>query len=62
MSFTVSHQDDDVHLTDFEDYDDGHRDVFAEAAAASQLLVYPTRCKVIYSYQVGIYPRITLRK
>lgn len=48
-------QDDEFDLTDFEDYDDGSREVFAEPGAASQLCVHPTTCKVIYSYQVGVY-------
>lgn len=48
-------QDDEFDLTDFEDYDDGSREVFAEPGAASQLCVHPTTCTVIYSYQVGVY-------
>lgn len=55
MFFTVFGQDDEFDLTDFEDYDDSNREVFAEPVAASQLCVYPTTCKVIYSYQVGMY-------
>lgn len=53
--FPVFCQDDEFDLTDFEDYDDGSREVFAEPGAASQLCVHPTTCKVIYSYQVGVY-------
>lgn len=62
MFFTVSHQDDEFDLTDFEDYDDSHRDVFAEPVAASELRVDPTRCKVIYSYQVRTDRQNTFRK
>lgn len=50
---TEDFSDDEFDLTDFEDYDDSNREVFAEPVAASQLCVYPTTCKVIYSYQAS---------
>lgn len=52
-------QEDEFDLTDFEDYDDNNKEVFAEPVASTEGCVYPIMCKVVYSYQVRIYCRIS---
>lgn len=46
-------KEDEFELTDFEDYDDNNADIFADPVSSSEVCVYPTACRVVYSYQVG---------
>lgn len=46
---------DEFELTDFEDYNDDDGDIFSDPVSASGVCVYPAACRVIYSYQVGIF-------
>ncbi|KAM3842561.1 F-BAR and double SH3 domains protein 1-like [Diretmus argenteus] len=41
---------DEFELTDFEDYDDDNGDIFIDPSTP-RVCVYPTACRVIYSYQ-----------
>ena len=46
---------DEFELTDFEDYNDDDGDLFSDPVSASGVCVYPAACRVVYSYQVGIF-------
>lgn len=52
IEFLLCLQEDDFELTDFEDYNDESGDIFIDPVSASGVCVYPTACRVIYSYQV----------
>ncbi|XP_029282919.1 F-BAR and double SH3 domains protein 1-like [Cottoperca gobio] len=44
---------DEFELTDFKDYDDENGDIFSDPMSASGVCIYPTACRVIYSYQAS---------
>ncbi|XP_030000552.1 F-BAR and double SH3 domains protein 1-like isoform X2 [Sphaeramia orbicularis] len=50
---TEDFSEDEFELTDFEDYEDENGDIFADPASTPGGCVYPTACRVIYSFQAS---------
>ncbi|XP_078145445.1 F-BAR and double SH3 domains protein 1-like [Centroberyx gerrardi] len=50
---TEDFSEDELELTDFEDYDDENGDIFNDPTSTSGLCVYPAACRVVYSYQAS---------
>ncbi|XP_061582064.1 F-BAR and double SH3 domains protein 1-like [Cololabis saira] len=50
---TGDFSEDELELTDFEDYDDDGGDIFVEPVSASGVCVYPAACRVTLTYQAG---------
>lgn len=48
----VSFQEEEFELTNFEDYKDGSKDIFAASVSPSGDCLYPAACRVIYDPQV----------
>ncbi|XP_029958982.1 F-BAR and double SH3 domains protein 1-like [Salarias fasciatus] len=50
---TEDFSEDELELTDFEDYDDENGDIFSDPVSVTGVCVYPAACRVIYSYQAS---------
>ncbi|XP_037833469.1 F-BAR and double SH3 domains protein 1 [Kryptolebias marmoratus] len=50
---TEDFSEEEFELTNFEEYEDVNRDIFADSVSASGVRVYPAACRVIYNYQAS---------